>query len=107
MTAVAILTTISIIFVVIVTRPKERCMALEDVIPEGRIVSQEDGIIEYRSVYYILGNHDLYKRRKLLEKISYNETQGPCIVDMRFNSQIIIRKGPVGDHMWLGPGKLE
>ncbi|MBN2620032.1 hypothetical protein JXB22_02995 [candidate division WOR-3 bacterium] len=82
-------------------------MALEDVIPEGRVVSHEDGVVEYRSVYFILGNHDLYKRKKLLERISYDVIQGPCIVDMRFNSQIIIKKGPVDDRMWPGSGKLE
>jgi hypothetical protein len=105
--AVAILITIFVILVIIVTHRKERIMVLEEVIPEGRIVSHEDGVVEYRSVYFILGNHDLYKRKKLLERISYNEMQGPCIVDLRFNSQIIIKKGPVDDRIWLGPGKLE
>lgn len=103
----AIIVTISVILVIIVLRAKERIMALEDVLPDGRIVSHEEGVIEYRGVYYILGTHDLKKRYRMLRTLSDSALHSPCIVDMRFDSQIIIKKGPVDDRMWTGPGNHE
>jgi hypothetical protein len=102
-----ILIIIFLILVISVTRAKKRTIALEDVIPQGRVVTHEDGIVEYQGVYYILGSHDFDRRRRLLGKLPQDAIQSPCIVDMRFNSQIIIKKGPFDDRTWSGPGMLE
>jgi hypothetical protein len=104
--AVAILITIFVILGVIMLRAKEHIMVLEELIPEGRIISHEEGIVEYQGVYYVFGTHDLHSRNKLLKSLPEDVIQNPCIVDMRFDSQVIIRKGPVNDRRWLGPEEL-
>ena len=98
---------IFVILAVIVTRPRDKVITLEKVIVGGRVISHEDGVVEYQGVYYIMGTHDLYKRRDLLQVITPEAIDSPCIVDMRFNSQIIIKKGPVSDELWVGPDNFE
>jgi len=101
------LITIFIILVVIVTRSRERVMLLEEVLSDGRVISHEDGLIEWRGVYYLFGTHDLHRRWELLQAIPSEAIDSPCVVDMRFNSQIIIKKGPVNERLWSGPDKLD
>jgi hypothetical protein len=103
----AIVVIIGVILIVIVTRPKDRVIMLEEVIEGGRVISHEDGVIEHHGVYYTLGTHDLYKRRDLLQALMPEVIDSPCIVDMRFNSQIIIKKGPVNEAVWYGPDNFE
>ncbi len=69
-------------------------ITLEEVIPGARIISQEDGIIEYRELQFILGTNNLRKRKYLIELLNLLELESPCIVDLRFDTQVIIKKRP-------------
>jgi hypothetical protein len=84
---------VSFVFVMRVCRKKESYYALEEIIPEGRIISQEEGVIEYKGAQFILGTHDLKQRKGLIEKLKLLDLEGPCVIDMRFDTQVIIRKG--------------
>jgi hypothetical protein len=64
---------------------------LEEVIPEGEVVSAVDGIIEYKGVQYILGTTDLRKKRHLLDKLNLLEVEEIGVIDMRYRGQIILR----------------
>lgn len=66
---------------------------LDEVIPGGRIVSQEEGIIEYQDVRYIVGTHDLMRRKNLIERLKLLDLEGPATVDVRFDTQVIIKQG--------------
>lgn len=73
---------------------REIYISLNEVIPQSRIISHEEGIIEYKEVQYILGTNNLKKRKYLIESLNLLDLESSCIVDLRFNTQIIIRKGP-------------
>ncbi len=64
---------------------------LEEVIPEGEVVSAVDGIIEYKGVQYILGTTDLRKKKHLLDKLNLLEVEEIGVIDMRYRGQIILR----------------
>ena len=70
-------------------------MTLEEVIPEGRMLSQEEGIIEYHNVYYILGTHDLKVRKERLEMLNLLDLEAGYTVDLRFDSQVILKRDQV------------
>ncbi len=65
---------------------------LEDVIPGGEVVSEEEGIIEYKGAQYMLGTNDLKMKKSLIEKLKLLEIGESVIVDMRYAGQIIVRK---------------
>ncbi len=64
---------------------------LSEVIPKGKIISEDEGIIEYKGVEYILGTHDLIRKRDLIKSLKLLNLGDYVIVDMRFDKQIIIR----------------
>ena len=64
---------------------------LEEVIPEGNVVSRVDGIVEYKGVQYILGTNDLKMKKYLLQKLNLLDIEEVVVVDMRFRGQIILR----------------
>jgi len=64
---------------------------LEEVIPEGEVVSTVDGIVKYKGVQYILGTSDLRMKKHLLEKLNLLEIEETWVVDMRYRGQIILR----------------
>lgn len=64
---------------------------LEEVVPEGEVVSAVDGIIEYKGVQYILGTTDLRKKKHLLDKLNLLEVEEIGVIDMRYRGQIILR----------------
>ncbi len=64
---------------------------LEEVIPEGNVVSRVDGIVEYKGVQYILGTNDLKMKKYLLEKLNLLDVEEVVVIDMRFRGQIILR----------------
>jgi len=66
-------------------------MMLEEVIPEGKLVSTVDGIIEYKGVHYILGTTDIGKKKHLLSKLNLLEVEEIGVIDMRYRGQIILR----------------
>ena len=107
MIAGIIIIIIFIILGIVIFRARERVTLLEEVIPDGRIISQEDGVIAYRGIFYVCGTHDLSRRKRLIMAISQEVLDSPCIVDMRFNSQIIIKKGPVNEQIWTGPDRID
>ena len=94
MIVITIVCMTSILAVVWLLRHKEKYITIEEVIPGAHIVSQEEGIIEYKGVRFILGTHDLARRRYLIKSLNLVDLEGPCVVDLRFNSQVIIKGGP-------------
>jgi len=96
--ASAIVIVIMVIVVVQLTKTRETYITLEQVIPQARIISQEEGIVEYKGIEFMLGVHDLKKRKHLIESLNLLELQGPCVVDLRFKTQVVIRQEP-GSHI--------
>ncbi len=94
MIVITILFVASVIAIVWLLRQNEKYITLEEVIPGARIVSQEEGIVEYNGVQFILGTHDLKKRKRLIESLKLIALDSLCVVDLRFNTQIIIKRGP-------------
>ncbi|UCG30634.1 MAG: hypothetical protein JSV53_01795 [candidate division WOR-3 bacterium] len=70
---------------------REQYVMLEEVIPEGNVVSRVDGIVEYKGVQYILGTNDLKMKKYLLEKLNLLDVEEVVVIDMRFRGQIILR----------------
>ncbi len=70
-------------------------MTLDEVIPKGKILSQEEGIVEYNNVYYILGTHDLKERKHRLEMLNLIDLEAGYTVDLRFDSQVILRRDQI------------
>ena len=88
---------------------KEHYILLSEVIPRARIISQEEGIIEYDGVQYILGTHGLKKKKHLIESLNLLALEDSFIVDLRFNKQIIIKtikKEPKSKKLESGSKKL-
>lgn len=83
-----------VIVVVQIAKTRETYITLEQVIPQSRIISQEEGIVEYKGIEFMLGVHDLKKRKHLIESLNLLELQGPCVVDLRFKTQVVIRQEP-------------
>lgn len=91
---ISMICVMSIISVVWLLRHREKYITLEEVIPGAHILSQEEGIIEYNGVQFILGTHDLKTRKYLIRSLNLDALKGPCVVDLRFNTQVIIKGGP-------------
>ncbi|MGB3478081.1 MAG: hypothetical protein WBB67_02860 [bacterium] len=83
-----------VIVVVQLAKTRETYITLEQVISQARIISQEEGIVEYKGIEFMLGVHDLKKRKHLIESLNLLELQGPCVVDLRFKTQVVIRQEP-------------
>jgi hypothetical protein len=90
---IAIIVVISLIFIVMILKKRETYVLLDEVIPDGRIVSHEEGIVEYQNVRYIMGTHDLLRKKDLIERLKLLDLEGPATVDVRFDTQVIIRQG--------------
>lgn len=75
----------------VLLRKREQYLMLEEVIPEGEVVSTVDGIVQYKGVQYILGTSDLRMKKHLLEKLNLLEIEETWVVDMRYRGQIILR----------------
>jgi hypothetical protein len=73
---------------------REKYIVLEEVIPQARIISQEEGIIEYKGIEFICGVNELSQKKHLIELLNLLELQNPCVVDLRFRTQVIVREGP-------------
>lgn len=94
MIAVAIIVVIAIIVVLQLMKTRETYILLEEVIPQARIISQEEGIVEYKGVEYILGVHDLKKKKQLIESLDLLNIEGSGVVDLRFKTQVVIKQEP-------------
>ncbi len=80
------------VFVFTIVRKREHYISLEEVIPEGEIVSQEEGVVDYRGARYLLGTSDLKMKKQLLDKLDLLEIERSVMVDMRYTGQIIIKE---------------
>lgn len=74
-------------------RKKEHYILLEEVIPGARVISREEGILEYKGSQYIVGVHDLKNRQQLIEHFDLLQLESQSVVDMRFDTQVIIIEG--------------
>jgi hypothetical protein len=72
-------------------------ITLEEVIPAGNVISQEEGIVEYKGVHYILGTNDLDTKRYLLNKLNLLGIEDTLVVDLSYHGQIIVRDRTVHD----------
>lgn len=54
-------------------------------------MSQEDGVVEYKGVHYILGTNDLKRKQSLIRSLNLLSLEDSFVVDMRFNRQLIIK----------------
>lgn len=86
---------IGLVFVVGLTRRTEYFMTLDEVIPRGKILSREEGVIEYNEVYYIMGTHDLRERKHRLESLNLLDLEAGYTVDLRFDTQVILKRDQV------------
>ena len=91
MIVVLLLVMVGVVFIFGLLRRREEYMVLNEVIPEGEIVSEEDGIVDYKGVRYVLGTNDLKKKRRLLEKLNLLEIEETLVVDLSYSGQIILR----------------
>lgn len=71
---------------------KEEYLRLNEVIPEAKIISETEGIVEYQGDLYILGLNDLKKKRELISKLDLLNLEGSFEIDLRYRRQVIIRK---------------
>ena len=94
MIAGAIVVVILIIITVQLAKAKETYITLEEVIPQARILSHEEGIVEDRGVEYILGVTSLVEKKRLIESLDLLNIPGPCVVNLRFKKQVIIIQEP-------------
>jgi hypothetical protein len=61
------------------------------VIPGATVVSQEDGIVEYKGKRFILGSTRFAEKKKFIEHLRLLKLTDSVEIDMRFDSQIIFR----------------
>jgi hypothetical protein len=71
---------------------KPAYLLLSEVVPQSRIISEEDGIIEYQGVKYLLGRKDLGRKKRLIDSLDLLNPEPGVEIDLRFNGQVIIRK---------------
>jgi len=104
--ACAIVVVIMIIVIVQLVKTRETYITLEEVIPQARILSQDEGIVEYKGIEYMLGVHNLEKKKRLIESLDLLNIQGPCVVDLRFKTQVVIKQEPGLFHK-MGSGNTQ
>ena len=91
MIAMLLLVIVISVFVFGLFKKRARYITLEEVIPSGKVISKEEGVIEFKGVQYILGTNDLESKRRLLDKLSLLEIEDTLVVDLSYHGQIIIR----------------
>ena len=67
-------------------------LLLSEVVPQSRIVSEEEGIIEYQGIKYLLGRKDLGRKKHLIDSLDLLNPDAGGEIDLRFKGQVIIRK---------------
>ena len=81
------------IIVVRLSRHREDYVLLAEVIPDAAVISQEEGIIDYNNIRFILGVNNLKFKKVLIDSLELFKLIGAFTVDLRFDNQIIIKKG--------------
>jgi hypothetical protein len=84
---------VATVVVIALTRGREKYITLDEVISGSRVVSLDEGIVEYNGSYFLLGTHDLKRRKYLIELLDLLKLENPSVVDLRFDTQIIIKEG--------------
>ena len=97
MIALLLLVIVITVFLFGLLRRRAVYITLEEVIPQGTVVSEQEGIVEYKGVQYILGTSDLRAKRNLLNKLNLLEIEDTLIVDLSYHGQIIIRESTAHD----------
>lgn len=64
---------------------------MSEVVPQSRIVSEEDGIIEYQGAKLLLGRKDLGRKKRLIDSLDLLDADAGVEIDLRFKGQVIIR----------------
>lgn len=82
---------VGVVFTFGLLRKREEYVVLNEVIPGGEIISEEDGIVEYKGVRYVLGTNDLKKKMRLLERLNLLEIEETLVVDLSYSGQIILK----------------
>ena len=88
-----------VIFLLGLFKKRSRCIFLDEVIPEGEVISREEGIVVYKGVQYVLGTNDLQTKRRLLEKLNLLGVDDTFVVDLSYHGQIIIRTDQAHDEL--------
>jgi hypothetical protein len=86
-----LLVMVVVIFSLGLFKKQSKNMFLDEVIPEGEVISREEGIVLYKGVQYVLGTNDLQTKRRLLEKLNLLEVNDNFVVDLSYHGQIILR----------------
>lgn len=82
---------VGVVFTFGLLRRRDTYITLEEVIPAGEVISQEEGLVRYKGVKYVLGTNDLKEKKRLIEKLNLLEVEGTLVVDLSYKGQIIIR----------------
>ncbi len=73
-------------------KDKKQYITLKEVLPEAKIVSETEGIIEYEGKKFILGYNNFKRKKEIINKLKLLELQGSLEIDLRFNRQVIVRE---------------
>lgn len=95
-----VLLVIIIVLIVFVTQcvlfapigDKDHYITIKEVIPDAKIISESEGIIEYEGKKFILGQAGFERKKSLIKDLHLDELKGVAEIDMRFKKQIIVRK---------------
>jgi hypothetical protein len=85
------------VFVFGLFKRRIKYITLEEVIPLGTVLSEEDGIVEYKGVQYILGTNELQTKKHLLDKLNLLGIEDTLVVDLSYYGQIVIRRRAAHD----------
>ncbi|MEO0161558.1 MAG: hypothetical protein ABIL39_06390 [candidate division WOR-3 bacterium] len=71
---------------------KDEYITLMEVLPGAEIISESEGILEYRGKKFIVGLDNLKKKKEYIEMLRLDTLEGYKIIDLRYRRQIIVRK---------------
>ena len=72
-------------------KKNEKLITIYELIPEAKVLSEVDGIIEYKGVRFYVGTGRLNEKKALIDSLKLCDLGDRTEVDMRFSRQIIIR----------------
>ncbi len=67
-------------------------LLLGEVVPQAKIRSETEGIIELEGMTIYLGRNDLKRKQFLIDSLDLLASSGCTEIDMRFAGQIILRR---------------
>lgn len=72
-------------------KSKNYYITLKEVIPEAKILSETEGVIDYEGKRFILGLNNYKKKRDIINDLNLLKLRGNLEIDLRFNRQVIVR----------------